>query len=452
MVQHRSWKSRRSDRFGVVLLGLSVIAAPALALAGPASAAKITGPPPPVRRYLPGLRIGPHLSVLPAAARGAVAVTKSRELFGVFCNSPADCWAVGEISTKNVTVNQVLHWTGKKWFPVAVPNQAGTHKGASNELFAVRCTSKVNCWAAGDSQRRSDAILDQLLHFNGSKWSLVSAPAPGGTAAGDINNLNDVACTSAISCWAVGDYGIQGMSVNPEVLFNQTLHWDGKKWTFVKPPNPAGNSTGDANALDSVRCTAPTDCWAGGTAGTLTKSFKLRNQMLHWTGKKWAKVTVPSPVTKGKAFINGINTLACTATANCWAVGVAAKFLGKGFEHNEALHWTGKRWTLVKTPNPGGSGISELFGVTCTAPGNCWAVGTAGNQPSLNQALHWNSKHWSVVHTPNGGGTGNDDTNTLDSVRCTSASNCWSVGDANVGNNVIVNQILHWNGSKWQDS
>ena len=102
---------------------------------------------------------------------------------------------------------------------------------------------------------------------------------------------------------------------------------------------------GHANALDSVRCTALTDCWAGGTAGDIKMAPKLRNEMLHWTGKKWSKVTVPSPVVKGQAFIDAIDTLACTAPTNCWAVGAAGKFVSKGFEHNEALHWNGTKWT-----------------------------------------------------------------------------------------------------------
>jgi hypothetical protein len=446
MVQ-RSWKSPKPGRRGVVLLGSSVIVASALAAAGPALAARTTGPGQ-VRNHLPGLRLAPNLSVLPEAGRRALAAAKSKELFGVFCNSPADCWAVGEFTSKNATLNQVQHWTGKKWFTVAVPNQAGMHKGALNELFAVRCTSKANCWAAGDSQRPGDATVDQMLHFNGEKWSVVPTPTPGGTAKGDINSLNDVACTSASSCWAVGDYGIQGMGVNPQVLFNQTLRWDGRKWTFVKPPNPAGTSTGRANALASVRCTAPTDCWAAGTDGKTMIKIKLRNQMLHWNGQKWAKVALPNPVSKGQQFINELDTLACTAKDNCWVVGAV---LGQGFLHNEALHWTGKKWTVVKTPNPGG-GIDELFGVTCTAPGNCWAVGTAGTLPGRNQVLHWNSRKWSVVPVPNGGGTGKDVSNALETVRCTSASNCWAVGNAAVGSNVEINQILHWNGAKWTDS
>ncbi len=154
----------------------------------------------------------------------------------------------------------------------------------------------------------------------------------------------------------------------PEVLFNQALHFDGKKWMFVKTPNPAGHSMGDVNALDSVRCTAPNDCWAAGTGGDISRCAPQaaqrdaaleRQEMVHGDGAQPGRQ-------RQVLHSTSINTLACTAPTNCWAVGIAAKFASKGFEHNEALHWTGKKWALVKTPNPGGK-VNELFGVTCVA-------------------------------------------------------------------------------------
>jgi hypothetical protein len=55
------------------------------------------------------------------------------------------------------------------------------------------------------------------------------------------------------------------------------------------------------------------------------------------------------------------------------------------------------------------------------------------------------------VPTVNGGGTDPATTNTLDSVRCFSHSNCWAVGFSDTAD-VDANQILHWNGTLWQDS
>jgi hypothetical protein len=434
------------------MLAASALAS-GLAASGPAFAARAAGPLP-ARSALPGIHPRLSLSVLPGSARIALAPAgKSKNLFGVYCNSAADCWAVGEIRGAQATVNQVLHWTGKQWFPVRVPNQSGTANGDTSELFAVRCTSPRNCWAVGDSQRPgSVAGLDQVLHYNGKKWAVVDTPAPGGTSGGAFNTLDDVACTSASNCWAVGEYGLVGMSGQMEVAFNQVLHFDGKHWMFMKSPNPGGHSTGDINALDGVRCTAPNACWAGGTDGNISTGPNLRNEILFSNGKKWSAVKAPNPVGTGKLHINILNTLACTAKANCWAVGDSGNLNGKKqFQHNEALRWNGKHWATVKTPNPDKMS-DELFGVTCVAAQDCWAVGTFGNHPGLNEAMHWNGTKWSLVHAVNGGGTGKTTRNDLASVRCTSHSNCWAVGYSQTDGRPDANQILQWNGTNWQDS
>jgi hypothetical protein len=436
------------------MLGVSMIAASTLAAGTPAFAAR-TARPPAARSHVPAL-IGPHLSVLSVASRRALAVAKSKELFGAFCNSPSDCWAVGEIRGKNTTVNQVLHWTGKRWFGVKVPNQAGTAKGDNNELLAVRCTSAKDCWAIGDSQQPGGvAQLDQALHFDGRRWTVVRTPAPGGTSGGAFNVLADISCTSARNCWAVGDYGLTGTSMQLEVAFNQVLHWDGRQWMFMKTPNPGGNSAGFINELNSVRCTMPTSCWAAGTDGSIMNGPSLRNEILFSNGLKWTTVKVPNPAGSGKLHVNVLKALACTAKADCWAVGVAGNLSTtkskKQFEHNEALHWNGQHWTVIATPNQD-KGSDELRGVTCVAAQDCWAVGTAGLGPGLNEAMHWNGAKWSAVHAVNGGGTGKQTINILNSVRCTSHSNCWAVGAAESANDSEVNQILHWNGTKWTDS
>ncbi|HET7018333.1 MAG TPA: hypothetical protein VFI65_30725 [Streptosporangiaceae bacterium] len=444
----------RTARTGLVaaLLGASALAASALAASSPAFAARTAGPS--QARIGTGIHPRLNLSVLPGPARVALAPAgKSRNLFGVFCNSASDCWAVGEIRTATTTVNQILHWTGKKWFPVKVPNQAGTAKDDENELFAVRCTSLKNCWAVGDSQQPgSVAQLDQAMHYDGKSWALASMPAPGGTSGGAFNTLEDLACTSAKNCWAVGEYGLIGTSMQPQVGFNQVLHFDGRQWMFMKTPNPGGINGGHINALDSVRCTTPTSCWAVGTDGSILNGPNLRNEILFSNGKKWTTVNAPDPASIGKLHVNILNFLACTAKPDCWAVGVAGNLNGKKqFEHNEALHWTGKTWVVVKTPNPDKTS-DELFGIACVAAQDCWAVGSVGGDPSKNEAMHWNGAKWSLVPTVNGAGRGKDIRNNLASVRCTSHSNCWAVGYSQSGGKADTNQIEHWNGTKWSGS
>ena len=71
-------------------------------------------------------------------------------------------------------------------------------------------------------------------------------------------------------------------------------------------------------------------------------------------------------------------------------------------------------------PNPEGTGpgsINSLAGVTCSAARDCWAVGFLDgdvSKPTRNQALHWTGGKWKVVLTPNPGGKGKGDVQRAD--------------------------------------
>ena len=392
---------------------------------------------------------GMHHSARPLVA------TESLTLNGVYCTSVANCWAAGNQKIGDGTQNQVLHLTASgKWHPVTVPEPGGTAAGDNNNLNAVRCASAANCWAVGDYQPLGSARLDQVLHWNGKKWSVASAPSPGGTADGDFNELNDVACTSAASCWAVGYYGIQ-MS-GSLVALTQALHWDGRKWSLVSTPNPGGHSKNHVNALDGVRCTSVHDCWAAGSDG-MGGSFDHRNLMLRWNGVKWATVPVPNPGGTANPAVSQLRSLSCTSPGNCWAAGSAGQRLSGGHERllNQLLHWNGRKWVKATAPNPDGTGPkakNELLAVSCTSASDCWAVGGTGGasgRTGLNQALHWNGTKWSAIHTPEPGGTNPDVANILTAIRCAKPANCWAVGvvEGSVG---AEDQIISWNGAKWR--
>jgi hypothetical protein len=115
---------------------------------------------------------------------------------------------------------------------------------------------------------------------------------------------------------------------------------------------------------------------------------------------------------------------------------------------NQAVRWNGRKWAQAATPDPDSTGPganNQLTGVSCTAPGNCWAVGydgavSGGPGPVLNEALRWNGTRWSLHATRDPGGTGNGDVNLLNAVRCTSATFCWAVGDRQRVGGAGVNQ------------
>src|SRR5215475_4219057 len=165
----------------------------------------------------------------PAVLAGPAVPVSLSFLDGVYCTSRRDCWAVGlHLAPSAAIINQILHWTGTKWRAVRAPDPAGTSKGATNALAAVRCATARDCWAVGYSSK-GGRTLNSMLHWNGHAWFATRTPQPAGTGAGARNQLTDVTCSSARDCWATGYFGKPGSST-----LNQMLHWNGKSWSRLR--------------------------------------------------------------------------------------------------------------------------------------------------------------------------------------------------------------------------
>ena len=259
------------------------------------------------------------------------------ELIDVTCTAAASCWAVGDFGKFTGSVmnpspvkmqNLVLHWNGSKWSRVSTPEPAGTSSGRTNSLFGVRCVSRANCTAVGDyGTIGSSAVLrNEALHWNGSKWSKVHTPNPGGSAATHVSELAAIGCGSSASCFAVGQYGTESTS------HDQILRWNGKHWTKAGAPDPAGGQ------LIGVMCVTAHYCWAVGNVGS--GSLTVRNQAVHWNGKKWSVIHTPNP----GSGLDVLIAVRCTSATNCWAVGLQE---AGGTVQDEILHWDGAKWSVA---------------------------------------------------------------------------------------------------------
>jgi hypothetical protein len=456
---------RRPGRYAAVLSGLLILAAVGSPAAGAQAAVPSAAPTPAQARTLPlpeMLRGAAPASVAASVVGVPATVAASASLSvldGVFCTSRTRCWAVGgqEGAGGKGIANQVLRWNGETWRKFSVPNPGGTGADSVSELFAVRCAATADCWAVGE-RSGSGALLNQALHWNGNHWTAVRTLDPGGQGSGNISELEDSTCITSADCWAVGDFG-SGTEGPTEKRINQVLHWNGKKWSRLRVVNPGGTGIGHVNTLYSVRCLSANNCTAVGDYGTTSASGVLRNQALHWNGKKWARANTPNPGGTKPGGMNEAFALGCGAADSCWGAGSYGSTKSPVTNLNEILHWNGTTWTKVTTPNPDGTGTgagNELFAATCVSSANCWAVGnygstTVGAGAGRNEALRWNGRKWREVKTPNPGGTATGELNELLGVRCVSSGNCWAVGILENVTNGIRDEILHWNGKKWSD-
>jgi hypothetical protein len=382
----------------------------------------------------------------PGSTAGPLAGAKVSFLSGVYCTARRNCWAVGlHADGSGPILSQALHWNGTTWHKVTVPNPGGTGAGDSSEVTAVRCAAASECWAVGLYQKNSGPVLAEMLRWNGKKWSAMAVPQPAGTGKTALNQLTDVTCIAARNCWAAGYFGKSGSGT-----LNLVLHWNGTKWKRVRVPEAGGASKQADNELNGIRCPTTSRCLAVGSYSTGSGSNQAFNQVLTWNGRSWTAQRLPNPGSGTPDYQNTLLGIGCGAKAACWAVGTREPTNDAHRVLNQVLHWNGHSWSRQLITQPGGTtspAQNELAGITCTTARNCWAVGFDGAF-SRNQAQHWNGKHWVLVHTPDPALPGVVPVDELFGVRCTDAAHCWAVG-AQESPGLVSNEILHWNGKAW---
>ena len=100
----------------------------------------------------------------------------------------------------------------------------------------------------------------------------------------------------------------------------------------------------------------------------------------------WSITPSPNPVIPtGQLF-----SVSCPAANSCMAVGTYTKTSGVGVTLTE--RWNGARWLVQPTPSPARAVLSGLFGVACTTPSACIAVGGTTGRSGVQTTLaeRWN--------------------------------------------------------------
>ena len=214
---------------------------------------------------------------------------------------------------------------------------------------------------------------------------------------------------AAPDCWAVGSKSSKGDGTLLE-------HWNGSDWRMVKGPRSLS-----ASELSAVTCVSESQCWAVGQRQQVVP-YRPTSQMViaRWNGHVWAKTKTPTLQS------SVLHSVACTETANCWAVGSHGAVTGL------AMRWNGVTWRTV----PSAGKYQNFLGAVCTAATNCWAVGLAGLE-------RWNGARWAVISSPQLAAQSG-----LVSVACGKATSCWAVGVAGETHDITLAE--HWNGSSWR--
>jgi hypothetical protein len=236
----------------------------------------------------------------------------------------------------------------------------------------------------------------------------------------------------------------------PAAIFGSPVAAGSVQWNIVNSQN---TSAGQGNVLNSVTCVSATDCWAVGSYSIGAGDGTL---IEHYDGASWSIVSSPNTSATEN---NGLSSVTCVSTSDCWAVGYGDN--SGGVKQTLIEQWDGTSWGIVVSPNTSVTEANQLSGVTCVSGADCWAVGNYTNSGSNPQTLaeNYNGTIWSIVPSPNPTGTwtgsewyANVSTTGngygyLVSVTCLSATDCWAAGD-----NGAAMFALSWNGTSWSYS
>jgi hypothetical protein len=251
---------------------------------------------------------------------------------------------------------------------------------------------------------------------------------PGGVGEGQ---LAAVTCATASDCVAVG-YEADATGAHR----TSVQVWHGGSWESAASPSPT-----DARGVQllGVTCPAAGACVA---VGRYPHALDITQPVgLNLSGGRWV-TTLAELVGEASA---GLQSVACTAPAECWAVGYEIA----GYRA-VVSRWNGARWENAASPKDPAASSEGLYGVTCTSSADCWAVGWA-RQPGGFQPLvvHWDGATWKHAEAPAllpAGQSGY-----LHGVACASATACWAVGITTDADLVAHPFVARWDGTSWRN-
>jgi hypothetical protein len=313
------------------------------------------------------------------------------------CVSGSACEAVGAYdNSSGIEAPLAGKWNGTEWSLQSAPNPAGAKWSA---LAGVSCTSSSACTAVGRYDNSSGVEVTLAERWNGTEWLVQSTPNPSGAKS---SWLEDVSCSSSSACTSVGRY-----ENSSKVEVTLAEHWNGSEWSVQTTPNPSGAIW---SRLADVSCTSSTACEAVGSyensAGTRVTLAERGN------GGEW---TVQATTNPAGSEWNALKGVSCTGASECTAVGgyrMSSKYV------TLAEHWNGAEWTVQATPEPN---RGELLDVSC--PSSSWCAATGTNEASEPLAEHWDGGEWTIqpASLPTSGSV-----SALEGVSC--ATTCLSVG------------------------
>ena len=267
-----------------------------------------------------------------------------------------------------------------------------------------------------------------------SPWTAVEGGIPANASSNPYSSAGTgVSCPTASSCTAVGIYNLlTGTSVSSTA---ELLTQSGGAWTATQaplPPNaqtPASGVYSDAG-LNGISCSSSSSCVADGTYVDTTGNSQ--GMLLTLAGGSWTAAEAPLPADASTSNPGvSLNGISCASASACIAVGTYNDSANKA--HALLLTLNGGSWTAAAAPMPANSpnNQGDLFGISCSSPSACVAVGNYSDSAGHSQGalLTLAGTAWTAAEAPLPADAAANPFTALSAVSCSSAATCVAAGD-----------------------
>jgi len=214
------------------------------------------------------------------------------------------------------------------------------------------------------------------------------------------------------------------------------------------PGSAALNQGGDAQ-VNSVSCSSPGNCSAGGFYTDSTggdQAFAASEVKGTWR----APIEVPGTAALNKYAYAWINSVSCASAGNCSAGGYYTD--SRGYEQLMVVNEVNGTWrNAIEVPGTAAlnkGDYAQVSSVSCASAGNCSAGGWYMDSSALDDPLvvsEVNGKWHNAIRVPGMTALTRHIFGTVSSVSCSSAGNCsaggWYTDSADLVQPFVVNEV-----------
>lgn len=260
-------------------------------------------------------------AAIPVPGIQALNTGRTASVYSVSCAAPGDCTAGGTYMQNGLGQQTfVVSEVNGSWHTAKlVPGSGALNKGGGGVISSVSCTAPGTCSAGGsynNAAGSSQALV--VRQVNGVWHAAIEVPGTARLNKGGNATVNQVSCTSAGNCTAVGAYA-DGPFPHQQAFVVREVNGVWHK-AFVLPGTKALNKGGNATAK-SISCGSAVTC---GVAGTYTdgsghsQSFVASEMNGIWRAA--TKVPGLKALNRGGSTPD-VGVVSCGAAGNCSAVG-----------------------------------------------------------------------------------------------------------------------------------